>query len=736
MNPLLPAEYVVLWAGLLMAGAGFLSWRASAKCRRPVRLALAGLRIGGLACLAVIALNPGRWVEHAREQETELAVLLDRSASMATRDAGEASRWDAARDLARKCAELPAGSERIRFYAFADQAQPVRAPDLNALNADGESTDIPRAIEGVLNLSRAGSRRLVGILLLSDGRQVAASGPSDAALRARSQDAPVFPLVLGGEVARKDIAVEPLRRQYVSFKGQRTRLAARVRSSGLGRIRPVARLRDGAGAVLEEQTLSFEGDGETTVFFAVTPDERGYRDYRVEVAPWEGEGSLQNNEARIGLAALDGRIRVLMVEGVPYWDSKFIAQLLRRQPNVEVVSVYRLSADRFFRVETDLADAAQITGSVFPDTAAELDAYDIVIFGKGAEYFLTPERVRLLRDFTRDRGGGVLFARGKPYSGVFPELEALEPMEWGERFASPFAVRPTGAGEKAGLFGDMLPGPDDPVWGRLPPLGFAQRVRRLKAFSDVLVEGRGELGGQEQVFPVVVRRRFGKGMIVAVNADGLWQWDFFPSVKDAGNMYQEFWSQLVQWAATFSEFLPGAQYALGLNTRAAGSGEPVRLRVSRRQADPGAPAPEILVRLGGELVRTLHPAPVPDEPGRWETVFSLEAPGTYRLALHDPAAEGTEGDLYEALEVRAAPREEDNVSADPAFLRELAEASGGEPVTPETVAAVLARLDAGERATDVSRATWQPAWDRGWFLLLTALCFAAEWFVRRRNGLL
>ncbi|HOW97284.1 MAG TPA: hypothetical protein P5567_10605 [Kiritimatiellia bacterium] len=736
MNPLLPIEDLALWAAVLAAGAGFLAWRSSAKCRPRIRLLLAGLRVAGMACLAVIALNPGRWSDLSRRNPSELAILLDRSASMATRDAGEATRWDAASALVRDVRRRAGGPEHTPLYVFADDVEPAGVRDPGDFKADGGATDIRRAVEGVLNLSRSGGRNLAGILLLSDGRQVGGAASGDAALRARARDAPVFPLALGSAIERKDLSIEPLRRHHVTFKGQRTRLVARVRASGLGPIRPAVRLLDGDGAVLGEETLSLEGDGEATVSFAVTPEGRGHQEYRFETAGWEGESTRANNEARVGVAVLDGRIRVLMVEGVPYWDSKFIAQLLRRQPNIEVISVYRLSADRFFRVETDLADAAQITGSVFPDSAAELDLYDLVVFGKGAEYFLTPERIRLLRDFVRDRGGGLLFARGKAYNGEFPELEALEPMEWGERVASPFSVRPTDAGSAAGLFGDMLPGPEDAVWGRLPPLQFAQRVRKLKAFSDVLVEGHSELAGHEQSFPVVVRRRFGKGMVVVVNADGLWQWDFFPSVKDASNMYQEFWSQLVQWSATFSEFLPGSRYALGLSARVAHPGEPVRVRVTQRLPEPGAPAPEVRVQQGAEPARTLWPAPVPEEPGRWEAVFSLDRPGSYQVALRAPGEQDAAAGVSDTLEVLAAPREEDNVSADPDFLRELAALSGGEVVTPETLDVVVRRLKEGEEDVKSGRATWEPAWDRAWFLVFTAFCFAAEWFVRRRNGLL
>ncbi|MCF7839054.1 MAG: hypothetical protein K9N49_10540, partial [Candidatus Marinimicrobia bacterium] len=598
---------------------------------------------------------------------------------------------------------------------------------------DGPYTDIPSAVERVLTLARSGTRRPNGMILLSDGRQLdSAAGYPEAALRARAQGVPIYAAVLGGDVQRRDLSVEMSRRQYVAFVNQEVRLTAKLKARGLGRLRPKVRLKDASGNVLEEKDVLLEDGGEASVRFAITPREAGHARYSVEVPPWPGEDRRANNTARAGLSALDSRIRVLVAEGVPFWDSKFMVQLLRREPNVEVTSVYRLSSERFFRIETRLDQAAEISEAVFPDTAEVLNRYDVIVFGKGAEYFLDPPRIRLLREFVRDRGGCVLFARGKPYSGRFPEMEILEPVTWGAAFGRPFSLRPTGEGQALGLFGDRLPAPDDVAWAQLPPLHFANRVSTIKSFSHVLMKGHAPSGQHE--FPVLIGRRFGKGVLVTVNAEGLWKWDFFPENSDAGSMYEEFWTQLVQWAVTFADFLPGTEYAVALSAHTVYPGEAVRVRITHRFPSESCPAPEIRVTRDGRLVRTVRPSAAGNDPGRWETVFAMDAPGMYYLTVQGEKEHA--GRVRTVLEVSAPLREQDLRSADPDFLRDLARTSGGGLIERAQLAERVRSFSHEARSVDKNRAAWQPAWDRWWLLCLTIACFGAEWFLRRRNGLL
>ena len=131
-----------------------------------------------------------------------------------------------------------------------------------------------------------------------------------------------------------------------------------------------------------------------------------------------------------------------------------------------------------------------------------------------------------------------MFARGKPYSGRFAALEALDPVEWGAQMSGGFHFVPL-ADQGAGLFGAALPGAEDRVWATLPLLEDAHEVARLKPFARVLAEGQPD--EKQTRGRLLIARPFGCSMVATVNADGLWRWDFRPEVREQGAPYQEFW---------------------------------------------------------------------------------------------------------------------------------------------------------------------------------------------------
>ncbi|MFC1461234.1 hypothetical protein ACFLQR_01790, partial [Verrucomicrobiota bacterium] len=680
MNPILAIEQLVLILAAVIAVGVVCAWRTSAKCRKPVRVCITGVRLLGLAVLAMIALNPGHWHEEREQRDNEWAVLADRSLSMSTADMKGKTRWDEACRIAAKAMSFAQEPEHVKVYTFAGSLEPVPQGDLSGLKPDGKSTDILQAGSMLLNRFRSGGRRLTGILLLSDGRQIEHDRHDDLALRARSQETPIFAVPLGGDVTKKDLSIKAARKQYVTFVGQRVRIAAFVANEGLGKISPQVRLFDSSEKELAARKVVMPGEGKVPVYFEVQPAKSGYYEYSVKVSKWEGESTHDNNQASFGIAVLAGKMRVLMIEGTLYWDTKFMAQLLRKQPNMAVISICRLSADRFFKVETDMSRVSDAQEAIFPDNIEALGAFDLIVFGKGVEYFLTPDRINLLREFVRDQGGAIVFSRGKPYSGSFPDLEPLEPVTWGEILEAKIRFQPLRAGEHVGLFGDLLPGPHDPVWSKLPPLQNAYRCAKLKAFTQTLAEGAFDMAGEQRSIPIVLSRRYGKGIIVLVNAEGLWQWDFFPHVAEAGNLYQELWTQLPQWAATYSEFLPGQEFSLKLSRSSVLPGTPVRARIYYRGRIEDVKAPMVSVMRGDTLIQELSPARSVGDENRWDTIFSLSEPGAYRVDLANTAGRDARGPCA-ALHVRTPTTEKDDLNADRPFLDRLARESGGRIIT-------------------------------------------------------
>ncbi len=734
MNPFWPIDYLLpLW--LLVAAIGVLAaWRSTEAAAPRLRIGLVALRTLALLLLGVLLLNPGAWDWPVEEQDSEWLGLIDRSASMDVEDGAGPTRWAGAVNALQAAWQAEPQPERVRLHPFSGSLEP-RLHSVDAftdVQPDGATTHILAALDEALEVYERSRTPLDGILLISDGHELGPAPAVDPALRARSLGAPILAVALGGDVERRDLSLAPVRRHAVGFVGQPLRLQARVMNANLGDIRPEIHLLGHEGERLQTKPVRLASNEETIVTFEVSVEEPGYQEYRIETPAWPGEVTVANNHVRLAASILEQPARVLFVEGAPHWDSKFLLQLLRAQPYVRVTTVHRITGDRFFLTETDEHLSEVEERSVFPATQAELNQYDVVIFGKGAEYFLDAQRLVLLQRYVATYGGPVLFARGKPYAGSFPELEPLEPLQWGGGARGPFRLRPTVAADGGGLLGPWLPSRLDSVWDDFPQVQHAHRVARLQPFTQVWIESV-EDGASDASVPVLAVRRLGRGRTAVVNAGELWRWDFFPDQPHASELYQQFWTALVQWMGLQADYLPGQTYALALSQLTADPGQAVQATIRRRSVAEGtdAVAPPIRIVRGTETVRTLSPQAVPNEEAEWRAIFTMNEPGIYRVELGEEA-QGARA----TLEVRSPPDELMDVSADPAFLEDLARRSGGELIDLSDVADVPARFRRAVAVEQTVEPEWHTHWDRWWWAGLLVGCLGAEWFLRRRNGLM
>ena len=78
----------------------------------------------------------------------------------------------------------------------------------------------------------------------------------------------------------------------------------------------------------------------------ISHEEEGEYEYVIEVDTIEGEGEDTNNSQTVFAHVQKRRIRVLVLEGQPFWDSKFLAQSLRKDERVELTQITQLSDDK------------------------------------------------------------------------------------------------------------------------------------------------------------------------------------------------------------------------------------------------------------------------------------------------------------------------------------------------------------------------------------------------------
>jgi hypothetical protein len=339
MNPLVKIEYIVIVTAVVAALAAYFSWKSSAKVRWSLRVAMALARVFAILLLGVIAVNPGRWKYEITGKESEWVILVDKSGSMGTADVEGRTRFAEAGNIAESIRKAAGTKVKNRTYAFSGDLEVLPDGSDSALKPDGHTTDIIRAGKSALERYRSGDKKLAGLILLSDGRQIGRQNTAELSIESRAQEVPIYTIPIGGRIQRKDLSVAVMRRHYVAFKGQKLKIGGTVHNSGMGNISTEVQLTDPAGTVLLRQKIELpEGKG-VPFQIELAADKKGYIEYRINVPPAIGEISAQNNLAAVSVAVLENKIRVFIAEGQPGWDSKFIIQLLRKQANMEVTSV-------------------------------------------------------------------------------------------------------------------------------------------------------------------------------------------------------------------------------------------------------------------------------------------------------------------------------------------------------------------------------------------------------------
>lgn len=729
MNPIIATEYITLLSlGILLATLA-VSWVTTARIPMMWRITVSLCRSLAVAGVLMLLLNPGAERQRFETRDSSWAVMIDHSQSMAFPDVDSKRRWDAGRDIIDQVFRLSDRPESIRLYAFSESGTEISPEDLKTMEPEGTGTRLVESGQAMLIREKSRGSNLMGVLLLSDGRQPLPTEPEPFALRAASQGIPIYPMVMGGQVPSKNLSLAMARHKLVSFKGQPVSIRGTLDNQRMGPVTAEITLMDSKGNPVEASTL-FAGDGESASFrFDVTKDKPGYYEYTLNTALRDGESDRSDNSVSLGVFVLSERLNVLLLEGEPYWDTKFLSHLLRAQSNISMTSIFRVAKDKFFKVATHQAMTSFET-DVFPSSAEELASYDLVVLGKGTEYFIDETRAGLLKDFVKDRGGCVFFARGKSYGGALPLIEDLEPVVWGDAMDSDFAIRPLLAGEQVGLFGGLLPGKKEPLWTELPLLSQGHACDQLKSFASVLALGV-PVKSRIEPFPLLISKRYGSGLILLINGDGLWKWGFSADAAD-DDLYQNLWIQLFQWAVSFSEFNPGSDYLIQADKSGVHVNEPLRIRVrARAHIIPR----DITVRVyqDGMGIQTLALASDAMVNGEWSGLVTLPQPGVYTLAAETSQGESPGARI--TVRVLPPPGETDDFSADPGFLRDIAEASGGKQVTPEDLPDLVHRLDAPEQRVEKGDLIWETWWDKAFICILIMLFFACEWMIRRRQGL-
>jgi hypothetical protein len=709
------------------------------------------LRLAAFLALVACMLRPTFVAEAKARQRGTVLVLADASESMTVADGPNGrTRWqemtaalDSARDAARDLTR--SGAFDLSVWRFDRESRPVPpvADDPFPLGAwqDGPAAD-ETAIGAALDdcLRATAGQTLAGVVVLSDGAQHAYAPrdlpPQTAARQLAETGTPLWSITFGqqrGAGQGRDAAVVNLAVAEKVYVKNALEVAGRVRLEGLAGAAVVRLLAENDGGRMEEvartTVRATTPGGEEPVRLAWTPKSVGERKISLVVEPQEGEVIVANNELSTFVEVVDGGLRVLYLEGALRVEQRFLRRVLASSPDMQVDFQW-IDSSRRDRWPEDLGRTLAADYDVFLigdlDSAA-LRAEDLrAILGKvnaGAG-------IGLLGGFHAFEAGGWASSALGPLVPFEADRLARQPFDGpvreGLHLPGPLRMVPD---KRFGNVSILRLGASEQdtraAWEALPPLAGASRIGRLTPAAKTLA-------GTADDQPLLVAREYGEGRVLAFAADSTWRW----VMQGAGEQHRRFWRQLVLWLAKQDDAEQDALW-VRLAQRRISPGTPLEFDAGLTKPDGSAVADVsmdgTLVAPGGQRrpIRIARQAGgfsgvIADcaEPGDWTLIVKAAKPG-------DP----TPRERAARFTVFRQDLELANPRSNPLLMRQLAEGTTGGVRLPEELPAIFAELAARPPAFETREQWSYSPWDKWPMLLLLAGCMSAEWFLRKRWGL-
>jgi len=715
------------------------SLRAYASTTRPLerreKLLLLSLRAAAIGAILLVLARPVvRWTRFVEERGT-IAVVLDDSRSMTVRDVAAGpngpmlTRVEQLQRLLREQSvsfDRLARTRDLQTYLFDVQ---VREGRPEHVTGQGPFTALASAVREARVRAAGGGRRLVGILLMSDGGE----NFSDA-----------DPISIAGQLAQAGIPLWAVGLGSELPAGQTRRLVARrldapARVAVLNRLTVRAELLAlGLGGQTVDVELFF--DDQKVDGRSLTP--QGPRELlSCELEHTPTVPGLHRITLRATAPDLDPDRRVVSLSQFVHVTKDFVHVLYIDRPRYERSAIARALEPakdiRLTKVQAGLAASA--AGRLLPRKREEWAAYDVILLGDMPRGGLYASQAEAIRDLVREHGHGLLMIGGRQGLGAgaladTPVADVLPvPASSGGKLPGPVTMVPTPSGLSHPIcrFGGS-PEETARLWASLPAAPEAFGLGEPKSAAAVLLatpSGR----------PILVVQEVGAGRSAVLAMDSTWQW---PLQAERGpELHGRFWRQLILWLANRR---PGVwvttnQPRYELPRLAAGT---EALIVRAGMVTFGQTGPP-RVELRGQIVEpggSRQPLSFLRRADEYEARPDIRREGEYRIEVEATLDGIPVEPAQTAVVVESPDIEMQEATANFDLLRQMVgrtQACGGAFVTAEHAGRLFEQILATPHTVrrDLSYTTNLTDAARWPLLVMAAGALLAEWVLRKRRGL-
>jgi hypothetical protein len=680
------------------------------------RVLLALIRTGALSLLLLLLFEPLLTVISSSSQFPLLAVLVDNTQSMRIVDATGDRAATLRAALRSPSLERLASHADVRYFTFDVGLHSLVNPRGDTLSLDRQATDISEALRALAKEQQAAP--LNAVLLLSDGNYNLGLNPLYDAERL---GVPLYAVGIGDSSEQRDVMISSVAANTLVYADAAAPVDVTVKSTGYAGEHVEVTLNEGSRQ-LDRATVELSAaTREYALHFSYTPEGEGMKKYAVRVSSLPGELTEANNQRAFYTRVLKSKLRVVILAGFPGPDDASIRQTLTERKSFTVRSFVERPEGQFYGT---------------PPSRAILDSADCIVLINFPTSGTAPATLELVRNAANVSRRPILYFGGKEID--YARLQSIgDPI--------PFAIEQISSAEQLVdvdpdpsqrshplLLADAPGGAD--LWKKLPPVYRTLTTCRAKPGAVILC--RSKLQNVPLTDPFLIARSLGGQKSVAVLGYGVWRWRLMAQgSNETEGFFPLFLSTAIQWLTTPEEKKP---VKVSTMKEVYSQGEPIDIlgQVYDATARPvdGAQV-HVTAQHGGESFETdLHGT----GNGRYEGALEGLGEGEYTYRATATSGGTPLGEDAGRFTVGGLNLEFQDTRMNAPLLREVTFRTGGKFLVPgdiDSLDEILAH-NPGFTPRETHHTRRIELWNWKYLLAILLLLLTAEWFIRKRSGML
>ncbi|RDI14392.1 hypothetical protein [Flavobacterium sp. AG291] len=673
------ASTILLLVLSAFAAIGLSFYQYIFKAKKPGRLHyfLAFLRFIAFFLVFLLLINPFITTKDLETVKTPLPILVDNSQSIKELGADSIAKL-----ISEKLAHNKSLKDKydVQLYSFADGFE-----NADSLNFKGKQTHIDQAAQNLKQLYRNTNYPVV---MLTDGNQTIGN---DYVYSFRENTA-VYPLVLGDTTTFLDLKVNQVNVNKYAFLKNKFPVEVFLQYSGNKPVNGVFNITQG-NSVLYKQNVSFSKDKKAiSLSLLLDADKVGVKTFKAQITSLEAEKNRYNNIKNFAVEIIDQRSEVAIVSSINHPDLGALKRAIETNQQRKVTILK-------------------------PADVKSLQDYNVLVLYQPDASFKT------ILEENKNAGLNTLII-----TGLSTDFNLLNQSQ------NVLSFKMTSQSED--YLADFVPGfnsfaIDNIGFEQFPPLENPYGTVTLKSNANTLLQAR--IRNVKMDSPLMVFSETGPSRNAFILGENIWKWRLESHLNTKSfEQFDIFIDKTIQYLASNSK----RKSLVVTHESFYNSGEviPISAQYFNKNYEFDENA-RLTIQLKNKKDNTSKTYDFLKGTGEYKVNLDGLNAGVYIFTVTENTSKTSYNGSFEVLDFEI---EKQFVNPDLTRLQQVAATTNGKVFYPDTTDKLIEMLLANDSYKAIQKVITKksPLIDWVWILVLLAITLAAEWFIRKYNGLL